>query len=1478
MTSASVTPNILTQPTRYGVNQAGRVLPALDPAYVAVDERSLPDLLRFAGAYAKELRYFDLRQGAVQAVGDWRAFLGSDDGDMNVEDLAAFLQDPASLPPAQSARYRQPHLVLFLTFLDLLQQTRGQLNHFTRRHLEFYYRTVLGLTPKAAQPDHLHVLVDLADEQAQVRLPAGTLLAAGQDAHGRDRFYCTEQESLLNRAQVASLKSLFVQKQIFDLRAALDDPTRIRRLLPNSAEVPADPFLLMLRLTLGQPNPGDPLPDYLGEAGSIDEDLLGKLDKLLSFIDKDLALTLPAFRTLMTLQQEQTQRGKKWEQVNDTLTEIAKNQDPPVANVIIDRASQDFESNLKAALGLENFNDFFDTLPAVNDIYDLYRLRDQEPVKAFIETQLKIELIDFSTMMEIVNDIDTDWRQIYAILRAAARKKNRPIPQPFDLRANRATNFGAMLAHTLGVKDDLASRYAALLKLENYFYMTAEEFAFLRAQLRTPDSRAAITPQARAQIIAILEKAHQNQQIAARCEALKEKHISFDQNDQQKSVSALVRFALGDPAPGDELPDNREFLALNPDQDASYIQEQLYLALENFRYIQETAAAKPPKPITDKAWTPVYQQLEAAQRRKRGILLSRPQLESWENLYSADDATQVQVQRDLPEEQVTPRWRTFGAGYGSASAPATIGFAVASPLLALAEGQRTITLDLTLRVGSFDPTTIIDVLKQKPFRCWLTTAQKLVEVTPSALTLTERVLAVSFTLDPQAPPIAPLAAEAGLGTDWPVLYLHLADLTDADDTTGPQPPRKRYRALQPLVVEQAALRVQVSNLTQLTLQNDDGLLNAKKPVDPFGLAPVTGNNFAFAHPEIGAKALDELTLQLEWLGAPAKFSGYYNGYQDYENPETKPTSPITDNTSLKANLKLYDHRAVYDMGQIALFDATDATKPHTITITGGQIRKVDAAYTTNPTLVTAADVLDWNRYWLLELGQQDFQHAVYPYAAAGCARKTKDEDRLIIKPPYTPKLKRLTLGYSATATLDLVKHDPTAALKLYHLEPFGYRELTGNANEALSLLPQFTNEGELFIGLTALMPPQRLALLFQVAEGSADPALPPTPVQWWVLSGNEWITLEQGHLLADATNGLRDTGIITFDLPTVAPSTRLPPTCYWLRATIAHHSRSVSDLVAIHTQAVRAVFVVQDNAATDNTADNTPADTSADNAPAALYQPLPPATITRLAETGSPPGAAVKAIRQPYSSSGGRGAEQAGHFYTRVSERLRHKNRALTSWDYERLVLEAFPSIYKVKCLPVGISDDPALADQLQIIVVPDIRGKLPFDPFEPKASTATLAAITDYLQEHSPPFARVVVKNPTYIRLRVRLGVRFRPGYNPGWASATLQQALQRYLAPWAYDQSAELVFGGTINGNLIVNFVERLPYVEYVAGITLFPQQEGSDRQKAMDATYTVPPDAILVSDRQHTIDTIGGEVFQAEFFTGINYMQIELDFEIA
>lgn len=1454
---------------RDGTSQAGRIQKALDPEYISVDERSIRDLLDFASKYARELRYFNEHN---EADGDWSDFLGEN----KLDEIVAYINDPESFlrdAEKRGAFIPRPHLILFITFLHLLQHARVQLNDLTRRHLEFYYREALRLTSQPGEPDHVHILVELANGQDNFLVPAGTLFHAGQDSLGNDLFYRSDEDLVANQASVVSLKSLLVEKKVVGIREAHQDPDVLIGLFPENKDTleqtqPGDrSFMAMLMMALGTPSPGGKLELYPGKR-TVNESLLAELDGLLDFIPSQLYMSLSTFRLLMQLKndlllgQDQAKPvNQQWNRINDNLEEAGKRRDTQFK---LDRSEPDnFEKNLLSALGRSEFGNFFNELPDIDNIYDLYRNQSRDDVRAFIgesdeSGSLKIgpalymSVKDFDQMMGSVEEINGRWRQIYEILRAARRKKDPAYEfEAPEIRKYEPDKFNSLVEKTVGkniaypvfdgVKlanfDDC---YAQLINFKNYFYMPAEKFAFIR---KISANAEKVQPWELDQVYAILEGAHTEKILMARRDELKANNESGS-----GGFEAMIRFALGDPQPGDALPKySKNFLELDVVTDKDYIQEKLFLTPENLSYIKDNSRLQ----LNDPKWQNVYSILEQAQRRKRKWEAPRAEFEKWENVYVAEDARQVQVRVGAGGETDSPRWRTFGEGYHlpqvgpGRTVPGNIGFAIASPLLLLAEGTRIITLTLDFHEDGFEKTVIDAALKGPlPFRFMLNTDKGMVAIEqvkiesvvipPPVVNANQSYqLKFTLTLGPQVPPITGLATGNTIYPPLPQLQILLADIQEQENAPGV----KGYRVFQALKLEKVHLQVEVDGITDLVLQNDDGLLDSKKPFTPFGSSPVVGSGFYFAHAELCSKKLDELRLNIDWLGAPDNFSTYYLGYLKSEERDTNPTnnlttSPIPDNTTFKARLKLYDNRSVFDVKDIQLFNGV---------ITAGY-----ADPNSNPQLITAQEVLNWNRYWQLELLAPDFQHAIYPRVAAACVNKVKP---YIVNPPYTPKIKRMSAGYTANTEVD----------QLYHIEPFGYRSLTRDEDKTYPFLPQYENEGELFIGIKDLAPPQNLSLLFQMAEGSANPDVEREPIHWSYLDANEWKTLEQGQLLGDTTNGLLNSGIIKFSLTPVGSSTLLPAGLYWIRAAIAKNSRSVADTVAIKAQAVRATF--EDHS----------------NAPDHLSQPLTAESIRDLAKSLPQ----VKAVRQPYSSFGGKSPEQARRFYTRVSERLRHKDRALTSWDYEHMVLEAFPGIYKVKCLPVGSSDDPNLSDVVQVVVIPDIRGKLPFDPFEPKAPADVLWQIKQYLLEQSPPYAQLKVKNPTYVRIRVRLSVRFREGYNPGYYQDALNRELQRYLAPWAYDQSADIFFGGTINTSLIINFVEERPYIDYVAGLKIFTSLDGKEftlyDPEAAETKAVLAPDAILVSDRSHVIDLITAEGYDEEFFTGINYMKIELDFQV-
>ncbi|HEY4899322.1 MAG TPA: baseplate J/gp47 family protein, partial [Terriglobales bacterium] len=936
---------------------------------------------------------------------------------------------------------------------------------------------------------------------------------------------------------------------------------------------------------------------------------------------------------------------------------------------------------------------------------------------------------------------------------------------------------------------------------------------------------------------------------------------------EKSGFTAMVRFALGE----------------DPNQsDPSAPLERLKpFVLRDADFATLQAASTGPADQQD--WSSIYAIVEVAQRNREGMSEPLAQRVDWLNLYPADDATK-QVVVGFEGSTDLPRWRTFGmpAADSTPDNPPTslLGWAINSPLLAMSEGARTITLTLGFRPEQFDKNKLTTFLKTDPIRFEISTAKgwkevsvpvpvpdtyaKLTGTTVADLMGIQWKLVSDETVDAFAPPPA---GEVGDGSTSPVLRLTLRQVWDPDAKQFTMP----YPALADLLLVTVLLKVEVVGLKTLSIANDETTLDPKKPFLPFGSSPTNGARFYLGHPEIVTKKLDSLTFNLEWLGAPSDFPSYYKNYG---------VAALSSPGAFTAKISLADQRANRSLVDKAALFANPATNPSKIPVSLVP-SSLPPGYVydrlSGPSLGT--DLLAWNRYFVWELNAPDFQHQAYPAVAAGKAidlsaamsqaggLKTPDSPaNYKINPPYTPKLKTLTADYAASLEIRTENSGPGSMDRMFHIHPFGYSYAAADPTPAgFSFLPRYENQGELYVGLQNVASPLNVAILFQAAEGSADPDLAAPAIAWSVLDGDQWIDLDKSQVLVDTTRGLINTGILEFDLPAVAPSLRLPGGFYWIRAAAATNSTAVCDAIALHTQAVTATLV------------------NTDAAPDHFATPLPSASIKKFA----PPIAGIAGVRQPYTSSGGRVPEQDSLFYTRVSERLRHKQRALTAWDYERLVLARFPEIYKVKCVPASLSRNPDDPGSVRLVVIPDIRNKRPFDPFEPKAPADMLANIQEFLADKVPVWAAVSVGNPHYVAVKLRLAVRFSVSGDEDYYKNVLNDDLNRFLAPWAYAEGADIVIGGRIYANSIVDFVDRRPYIDFVANVELFSSDDGQNFSRVPSPALGDPegyfieadrPDGILVAAREHQIDLIGDTGFSVQLLTGIDYMKLELDFVVA
>jgi hypothetical protein len=231
-------------------------------------------------------------------------------------------------------------------------------------------------------------------------------------------------------------------------------------------------------------------------------------------------------------------------------------------------------------------------------------------------------------------------------------------------------------------------------------------------------------------------------------------------------------------------------------------------------------------------------------------------------------------------------------------------------------------------------------------------------------------------------------------------------------------------------------------------------------------------------------------------------------------------------------------------------------------------------------------------------------------------------------------------------------------------------------------------------------------------------------------------------------------------------------------------------------------------------------------------------------------------VSQPFSSFGGVVAEALTgsdwRLSRRAAERLRHKNRCVTPWDYERLVLETLPAVHRVKCISHSREGAWLAPGHVLLVVVPDLRHLQPRDPLQPRIDADTVSEIQAFVQRRMGMQVQVHVRNPRYQAVHVDFAVRFRPGHEYNYYSAQLKQRLKQYLAPWAFASDRPPAFGGQFYRSELLALVEAEPSVDYVTDFSM-SFSNGADLGPDLSEARPETPDAILTSAESHGVRAV-------------------------
>ncbi|MDW3223295.1 MAG: hypothetical protein R8G34_10475 [Paracoccaceae bacterium] len=589
------------------------------------------------------------------------------------------------------------------------------------------------------------------------------------------------------------------------------------------------------------------------------------------------------------------------------------------------------------------------------------------------------------------------------------------------------------------------------------------------------------------------------------------------------------------------------------------------------------------------------------------------------------------------------------------------------------------------------------------------------------------------------------------------------------------------------------IRVKAVGVKQIVAFSDDGPVVTDQSFMPFGARPKDGASIWVGCMEMATKPITDVGVNVTWADTPAAMGGFEAHYKNYAKtrdvPDPKLTLAFLSGDGWKAlgdkELPMFERS---DLGEISsewTFDsplyAPSNPANRELTAQDFSARQKIPAGMISLTLTGTAN---------------GFLADEYPFALVKAMRP-----RLLPAPvlpprpvpsaPYVPRISTISLSYTAHAKIE-INAPQTARLgeKVVQVGPFGQVEVFPKRTlRSISLFPPRLGYGHLFIQISGRDATGPLTLLFNVADKGHLRRVPePNPVDWYYLTFTGWAPLPATAIASDSTADLMRSGLVAINLPedAIKVTSEMPNEGAWLAAVATKPDLSV--FPSVTSIDINGVWSLCTDASYDGS----------DTARAWNFEPAQ-------AGLSAPVEVPVAAdVRPP---------ETIRDFTARVGERLRHRKRAVTPWDVERLVLDAFPEVWMVKCLPHLDRRSPQPAPgQVTVVVVrkpPVIKADAPITPLV--FDVATLQRIRDHLTRLGSEFATYDIVNPSFERLHVRASLVFDRDRDDGAMAQRLKTHLNRYLSVWTAPDPLKR-FGWSLNVKLLRAHINALDYVHRI------------------------------------------------------------------
>lgn len=556
-----------------------------------------------------------------------------------------------------------------------------------------------------------------------------------------------------------------------------------------------------------------------------------------------------------------------------------------------------------------------------------------------------------------------------------------------------------------------------------------------------------------------------------------------------------------------------------------------------------------------------------------------------------------------------------------------------------------------------------------------------------------------------------------------------------------------YNWVKEVVFNRIGIDIEVRGIRHLNLYNELGEIDATQSFYPFGTQAEKGGWFMFSNEEINRKTVTEVLLKGVWSKLPQVQGGYSSVYRNY----TKHSALTNQSFRIKAEYRKNERWYLCPESSFPLFREKDGVLqeemgiPFKMTDENG---KPIAVRLNVPDSVHGRRTSLFFRVTLnapsIGFGMEEYRRLFADVMIYNSRHKEKDQKE-VPSAPVVPLLSDIELDYKASWRSN---DEQAIPVRLSRITGFsGNEECPLSSGSCHEFIEDLRNDRNLYLKFAGMKSDKKISLYVDLsyvkkdmffAESNVVTVSPYLEIDY--RNDGKWKALNPEDLLLEETYGLTQNGFIELLLPVELQHKPF----FWLRVRLKGDIEQYPAIRAIYLNYLKVIAENGDGIS------------------------LPAGTIQKM----KPEDKRVGNILQPLPGFGGKAKETVPEVSVRQSSRISHRNRAVTPENYEQMVLEQFPEIQKVHCLPQMCTGN----NEIYVVVFSHTDGNV-----YPLTPTWKLAEIRNWLSSRISPFVSLKVCNPSYRKVDIECrAVLQEDAEDEGEIRRRMTSQIQDYFALW--------------------------------------------------------------------------------------------------